>query len=94
MFIQMMFNVCHTSTNQDLPSYLDRAQSAIDEVKLFLTGDDYTKMVSNLDNMCMVFILHGLHRDFEYVWNQVLSNSSVPTAKQLIVHYESLIQRP
>lgn len=91
MFIQMMFNVCHTSTNQDLPSYLDRAQSAIDEVKLFLTGDDYTKMVSNLDNMCMVFILHGLHRDFEYVWNQVLSNSSVPTAKQLIVYYESLI---
>lgn len=77
-------------TNQDLPSYLDRAQFAIDEVKLFLTGDDYTKMVNNLD-ICMVFILHGLHRDFEYVWNQVLSNSSVPTAKQLIVYYESLI---
>ena len=68
-------------TNNDLPTYLTMAQSTIDEVKLLLTGND---MENKVDNMCMVFVLHGLHKDLESVRNQILTNPSVPTVENLM----------
>lgn len=37
--------------------------SISDEIKLWMVSDDAKKMSMKLDNMLMVFILHGLHKD-------------------------------
>ena len=79
--IQRLYDVVHNLATlqmmeNDLPTYLTKAQSTIDEVKLLLTGND---MENKIDNKCMVFILHGLHKNLESVRNQILTNHSVPT---------------
>ena len=84
--IQRLYDVVHKlatlqMTENDLPTYLTKSQSTIDEVKLLMTGDN---MENKLDNMCMVFVLHGLHKDLESVRNQILTNHSVPTVENLM----------
>lgn len=46
----------------DLPSYLNKAQSTIEELKLRLVGDDLQKLLDKVENMFMVFIFHCLHK--------------------------------
>lgn len=63
----------HQMTDHDLSSDLNRAQSTVEELKLMSVSDDLQKVFSKLENMFMVFVLHGIHNDFESVWNQNLS---------------------
>lgn len=71
-------------TDLNLPSYLNKAQSTIVELKSMLVNDDLKKVLEKLDNMFMVFVLHGLHKDLESVRNQTLTNPNIPTAEELI----------
>ena len=87
--VQRLYDSVHNLTNlqmtdHDLPSYLNKAQSTIEEIKLILTGDNLQSMLDKLDNLYMVFVLHGLHRDFESVRNQILTNAAVPKVEDLI----------
>lgn len=87
--VQRLYDVVHKlttlqMTDHDLPAYLNKAQSTIEEVKMILTSDDLQNTQSKVDNMCMVFVLHGLHKDMESVRNQILTNPSVPTTVDLI----------
>lgn len=34
-----------------------------------LLNEDVKKMAEKLDYMLMVFVLHRLHKDFDFVWN-------------------------
>ncbi|XP_029125187.1 uncharacterized protein LOC109815938 isoform X2 [Cajanus cajan] len=70
--------------DNDLPTYLNRAQSTIDELKLMLVSDDPQQILNKLDNMFMVFILQGLHKDYGSVRDQILTNPVIPTVEELI----------
>ncbi|KAK2418425.1 putative mitochondrial protein [Trifolium repens] len=71
-------------TDNDLSEYLARAQSTIDGLKLMLVSDDPKKVLEKLDNMFMVFILHGLPREYGAVRDQALTNTTIPTVENLI----------
>ncbi|XP_057422899.1 uncharacterized protein LOC130716883 isoform X3 [Lotus japonicus] len=71
-------------TDTDLPSYLKKAQSLCDEVKLMLEKDDVKEMKKKIDNLLMVLVLHGLHKDYESIRNQTLTNPGIPTVAELI----------
>ncbi|GAU10062.1 hypothetical protein TSUD_423020, partial [Trifolium subterraneum] len=71
-------------TDHDLSKYLARAQSTIDGLKLMLVNDDPKKVLEKLDNMFMVFILHGLPREYGAVRDQALTNTTIPTVEELI----------
>lgn len=65
--IQRLYETIHNlatlqMSNLDLPSYLNKAQSICEETKLMLLKEDVKKMTKWLDNMLMVFVLHGLHK--------------------------------
>lgn len=70
--------------NHDLPSYLGRAQSAIHDVKTLMISDNPNKRITKLHNMCMLHVLHGLHKDFESVCNHIRTNSTIPTLDELM----------
>lgn len=53
--------------NLDLSAYLNKAQSVCEETKLMILNQDVKMMAAKLDNMLMVFVLHGLHKEFESV---------------------------
>nr|KYP52075.1 hypothetical protein KK1_025985 [Cajanus cajan] len=72
------------TVDNDLPTYLNRAQSTIDELKLMLVSDDPQQILNKLDNMFMVFILQGLHKDYGSVRDQILTNPVIPTVEELI----------
>lgn len=68
--------------DQDLSEYLTCAQSTIDDLKLMLISDDITKILDKLDNMFMVFVLHGLSKEYSSVKDQGLSNTTIPTVEE------------
>ncbi|KAI5389623.1 hypothetical protein KIW84_075059 [Lathyrus oleraceus] len=70
--------------DQDLSEYLTRAQSTIDGLKLMLVIDDIMKMLGKLDNMFMVFLLHGISKECSLVKDQSLINTTIPTVEKLI----------
>ena len=87
--IQRLYeSVCNLATLQmtdnDLSEYLARAQSTIDGLKLMLVDDDLKKLLEKLDNMFMVFILHGLPKEYAAIRDQALTNTSIPTVEELI----------
>ncbi|XP_074590740.1 uncharacterized protein LOC141846603 [Curcuma longa] len=87
--IQRLYDSVHNLAtlqmqDHDLTSYLNKAQSTIHQVKMHLTYSDTNKVLEKLDQMYMVFVLHGLHKDFDNVKNQVLTNPNIPTVDELI----------
>lgn len=70
--------------DQDLSEYLTCAQSSIDDLKLMLVSDDITKILGKLDNMLMVFVLHGLSKEYTSVKDQALTNTTIHTVEELI----------
>ncbi|KAI5381827.1 hypothetical protein KIW84_040793 [Lathyrus oleraceus] len=70
--------------DQDLSEYLTRAKSTIDGLKLMLVSDDITKILGKLDNMLMVFVLHGLSKKCSSVKDQAITNITIPTVEELI----------
>ena len=71
--------------------YLTRAQSTIDEVRLILEGTDHKSTLEMLHRLYMIYVLHGLHKNFELVRNQILTNLNIPIVENLI---EWLVQVP
>lgn len=61
----------------DLLENLTRAQSTIDDLKLMLVSDDITKVLSKLDNMFMLFVLHGLSKEYSLVKDRALTNTTL-----------------
>ncbi|KAG6501800.1 hypothetical protein ZIOFF_041684 [Zingiber officinale] len=87
--IQRLYDSVHNLAtlqmqDHDLTSYLNKAQSTIHQVKMHLTYSDPNKVLEKLDQMYMVFVLHGLHKNFDSVKNQVLTNPNIPTVDELI----------
>lgn len=87
--IQRLYDSVHNLAtlqmqDHDLTSYLNKAQSTIHQVKMHLTYSDPSKVLEKLDQMYMVFVLHGLHKNFDSVKNQVLTNPNIPTVDELI----------
>lgn len=69
--------------DHDLVSYLNKAHSPIQQMKTTLTDSDLQKFIDKIDQMCIFFVLHGLHKYFENVWNQALTNPILPTIEEL-----------
>ncbi|CAH9069278.1 unnamed protein product [Cuscuta europaea] len=87
--VQRIYDVVHSlatlqMSDHDLPSYVNKAQFIVEEVKVMLSETDLPKVFDKIDKMCMVFVLHRLHRDFDSVRNQILTNPNIPTAEDLI----------
>jgi len=77
-------------TEDDIKTYANKAQSAVTEFKLLVTDDDPKKMLEKLDNVCMVYILHGLHEKYESVRSNIFSASDIPSAEDLIRRFTRL----
>jgi NADH:ubiquinone oxidoreductase subunit 4 (subunit M) len=70
--IQRLYGVIHNlatlqMTEDNITTYANKAQSAVTEFKLLVTDNDPKKMLEKLDNVCMVYVLHGLHENYESV---------------------------
>lgn len=51
-----------------------------------MVSDDITKILGNLDNMFIVFILHGISKEYSSIKDQVLTNTTIHTVEELIDH--------
>lgn len=71
-------------TERDLPRYLNKAQSSNDneELELLLVGDELQRLLTMLNNMIVIFILHGLHKGVDSIQNQTPSNSNIPMVEE------------
>lgn len=49
-------------------------------------SDDITKTLEKLDNMFIMFVLHGFPKEYSLVKYQALTNTTIPTVEELIVH--------
>ena len=63
----------------------------VSEFKLLVTNDDSKKMIEKLDNVCMIYVLHGLHKNYESVRSQILTAPDIPSTEKLI---DRLIRLP
>lgn len=57
--VQRLYNVIHNLANleiieENIKSYVNHAQSAVNVLKLLITNDDLKKMIEKLDNVCMI----------------------------------------
>jgi len=87
--IQRLYGVIHNLATlkmieDNITNYANKAQSAVTEFKLLVTDNDPKKMLDKLDNVCMVYVLHGLHENYESVMSNILSASDIPSAEDLI----------
>lgn len=84
--VQCLYDAIHNlstlSMIDNLPSYCSRVQSAIGALKTLIISDD--QKIRKLDNVCMVYVLHDLHKEFEFVHNQILMNPSVSTSEEFM----------
>jgi len=71
-------------TEDNITTYANKAQLVVTEFKLLVTDNDPKKMLEKLDNVCMVYVFHGLHEKYESVRNNILSASDIPLAEDLI----------
>lgn len=87
--VQRLYDVIHNlstlqMTEDNIMSYANRAQSAVNEFKTLMTDKDPKKMIEKLDNVCMIFVLHGLQKNYESVRSQVLAAPDIPSTESLI----------
>ena len=87
--IQRLYGVIHNlatlqMTKDNITTYANKAQPAVTEFKLLVIDDDPKKMLEKLDNVCMVYVLHGLHEKYESTRSNILSTSDIPSAEDLI----------
>ena len=71
-------------TNHDMISHMSEAQSAVQELKMFLEDDTVEGMKQKLDKLCMVLILRTLHPDFKAVRDQILTGHEIPSMDSLV----------
>ncbi|PIN09540.1 hypothetical protein CDL12_17878 [Handroanthus impetiginosus] len=64
-------------------SYVSEAQSAVEELKLFLEVDTVEEIKTKLNNLYLVLVLQGLYSDFDHVRDQILTSHAVPSMENL-----------
>jgi len=70
-------------TNHDMISFMNEAQSAVEDLRMFLEVDASNEM-KKLDKYYMVMILRAIHPDFNHIRDQLLTSHEVPSMDTLI----------
>jgi len=71
-------------TNDDMISFMNEAQSAMEELQMFSEVESLDEMKKKLDKYYMVMILHAIHPDFNNIREQLLTFHEVPSMDILI----------
>lgn len=87
--MQRLYDVIHNlvtlqMSDNNIKPYVNQAQTVVNELKLLVTSDDTKKMIEKLDNVCMINVLHGLHKNYEPVQSHFLISLKIPSIKNLI----------
>jgi len=70
-------------TNHDMISFMNEAQSAVEDLRMFLEVDASDEM-KKLDKYYMVMILRAIHPDFNHIRDLLLTSYEVPSMDTLI----------
>lgn len=60
-------------------SYVSKAQSAVEELKVSLEANTLEGIKTKLDNFYMVLVLREMRSDFEHVRDQTLTGHKIPS---------------
>jgi len=71
-------------TNHDMISFMNKAQSAVEELRMFLEVDSLDEMKKKFDKYYMVMILRAIHPDFNHIRYQLLTYHEIPSMDTLI----------
>jgi len=71
-------------TNHDMISFMNEAQSIVEELRMFLEVDSLDEMKKKLDKYYMVMILCAIHLDFNHIRDQLLTSHEVPSMDTFI----------
>ncbi|BAU01817.1 hypothetical protein VIGAN_11113600, partial [Vigna angularis var. angularis] len=69
--------------DHDMVSFMTEAQSAVEELRMFLEVDPLEDIKKKLDKFYMVLILRALHPDFDHLRDQLLTSHEVPSMETL-----------
>lgn len=74
--------------------YVSKAQSVVEELKMYLEAVTIEAKKKKLDNQYHVLILRGMHPDYEHVRDQVLTSQEVPSMEDSVTRsFEVLHQK-
>ena len=73
-------------TNHDMISFMNEAQSAVEDLRMFLEVDASDAMKKKLDEYYMVMIFRAIRPDFNHIRDQLLTSHEVPSMDTLIQH--------
>jgi len=65
-------------------SFMNDAQAAVEELRMFLEVDSLDEMKKKLNKYYMVMILRAIHLDFNHIRDQLLTSHEVPSMNTLI----------
>jgi len=65
-------------------SFMNDAQAAVEELRMFLEVDSLDEMKKKLDKYYMVMILRAIDPDFNHIRDQILTSHEVPSMETLI----------
>jgi len=65
-------------------SFMNEAQSVVEELRIFLEVDSLYEMKKKLEKYYMVMILRTIHPDFNHIRDQLLTSHEVPSMDSLI----------
>ncbi|XP_014499471.1 uncharacterized protein LOC106760564 [Vigna radiata var. radiata] len=69
--------------DHDMVSFMAEAQSAVEELMMFLEADPLEDIKKKLEKFYMVLILCALHPDFDHLKDQLLTSHEVPSMETL-----------
>ncbi|XP_047153790.1 uncharacterized protein LOC124825249 [Vigna umbellata] len=73
--------------DHDMVSFMAEAQSAVEELRMFLEADPLKDIKKKLDKFYMVLILRALHPDFDHLKDQLLTSHEVPSMETLTTRF-------
>jgi len=65
-------------SDHDMISYVSKAQSVVEEMKIYLEADTLKEMKKKLDNVYVMLVLQGMHPDYKHVHDQILTSQELP----------------
>ena len=71
-------------TNHDMISFINEAQSVVEDLQMFLEVDASDEIKKKLDKYYMVMILRAIHPNFNHIRDQLLTSHEVPSMDTLI----------
>jgi len=73
-------------SDNDMVTFMAEAQSAVEELKVFLEVDSLEEIKGKLDKFYMVMILRAMNPEFNHIRDQILTSQEVPSIENLITH--------